>query len=251
MGQKLSVVVITLDEEEDIRACLESVAWADEIVIGDSGSRDRTLEICREFTDHVYVDEWRGFGAHKNLCVSRTTCPWVLSLDADERVSPGLRDEIRAVLDADGPLDGYRVPRRSYFLGTWIRHGGWYPGYTVRLFRRDRGRFLARAVHEAVTVDGRVGTLRGHLEHYTYRSLSEFVRRMDRYSALAALELHRGGHRFAFRDLCLHPPLTFLKMYLLQRGFLDGAQGLIVAGLYAAYAWVKYAKLWELERKNP
>jgi len=245
---RLSVTVICLDEAAEIGACLESARFADEIVVCDSGSQDATPEICRRYTSRVFTDPWRGFAAHKNLALERATGDWILSLDADERVRPELAEEIRAVLADPAAADGYTVPRRNHFLGQWIRHGGWYPDRTVRLFRRGRGRFLPRAVHESVRVEGRVGALRGALEHYTYRSLSAYLARMDRYSGLAAAELWQAGRRARLADLSFRPVATFLRMYLLQAGFRDGRAGLVLAGLYAAQTLAKYAKLWELER---
>jgi len=244
----LSVTIICLNEADDIRACLDSVRWADEIVVCDSGSTDGTLEICRERGARVFVDAWRGFSAHKNLAIERATAEWILSLDADERVPPELAREIQAVVRDPQAADGYTVARRNYFLGQWIRHGGWYPDRTVRLFRRGRGRFLPRAVHEAIQVEGTTGEFVEPLEHFTYRSLSEYLQRMDRYSSLAAEELWNAGRRARVSDLCLRPPAMFLRMYLLQQGVRDGVAGLVLAGLYAAQTLAKYAKLWEKER---
>lgn len=248
MKQSISVIIITLNEEDQIRPCLESVKWADEVVVCDSGSTDKTLEVCREYTDRAYVDEWQGFGAQKNLCLDRASHPWVLSLDADERVTPPLRAAIERVLEDEGALDGYYIPRKNFFLGHWIRHCGWYPDYVLRLFRREKGGFTERAVHETVKVHGKVGYLEEPLEHYTYRSISDYLERMDRYSSLAAGELYRGGRKAGPLDLLLRPPFTFLRMYLLQGGFLEGWRGLLLAGLYACYTFAKYTKLWEMER---
>jgi glycosyltransferase involved in cell wall biosynthesis len=247
---KLSVIIICLNEQEKIRACLESVAWADEIVVCDSGSRDETLGISRQYTDRIFTDPWRGFGAHKNLALERATHPWVLSLDADERVTPALAGRIRDVLAGEAPADGYYIPRQNFFLGRWIRHGGWYPDYVLRLFRRARGRFRERAVHEAVEVNGRTGYLAEPLEHYTYDSVSAFVQRMDRYSGLAAEELRRAGVRLRPWDLLVRPFHAAVRMYLLKGGFRDGMPGLVLAGLYGAYTFAKYVKLWELEAKG-
>jgi len=241
----LCVTIVCRNEAQEIGACLESVRWADEIVVCDSGSTDGTLEICRGYTDRLYVDPWRGFSGHKNLALERATQEWVFSLDADERVTPALAAEIREVLADAGARDGYTVPRKNYFLGQWIRHGGWYPDRTVRLVRRGKGSFQPRAVHEAMRVDGSVGQLRHPFDHFTYRSLSAYLQRMDRYSTLAADELWQGGRRARISDLCLRPPATFLRMYLLRAGFRDGTAGLILAGLYAAQTLAKYAKLWE------
>ena len=250
MRAPLSVIIIALDEEQNIRACLESVRWVDEIVVCDSGSRDKTLEICREFTDRVYVDAWRGFGAHKNLCLDRAIHSWVFSLDADERVTPALRAAIEQVLADDEAMDGYDVPRQNFFLGRWIRSSGWYPDRVLRLFRKAKGRFRERAVHETVEIDGRVGHLEEPLEHHTYRTISEYLERMDRYSGLAAVELYREGRQAGLADVAFRPSLTFLRMYLLQGGFREGRSGLILAGLYACYTFAKYAKLWEMQRRG-
>lgn len=248
MRSPISVAIITLDEEQNIRACLESVKWAEEIVVCDSGSQDRTLEIAEGYGARIFQDEWRGFAGHKNLAVERCRRPWVLSLDADERVTDALRQEIEGVLADPTARDGYLVPRRSYFLGRWIRRCGWYPDESVRLFRRDRGRFAERSVHEAVVVEGRLGRLRAPLEHYTYDSISAFLCRMDRYSTLAAEDLHRTGRSAHLPDLLARPLWTFFRMFVLRGGWQEGWRGLVLSGLYASYAFSKYAKLWEMER---
>ncbi len=248
MAAPLSVAIITLNEERNIRPCLESVKWAAEVVVCDSGSVDRTLSVAAEYGARTFQDPWRGFSAHKNLAVTRCTQPWILVLDADERVTAALQAEIEQALEAGGPYDGYSLARKNFFLGKWIRHGGWYPDRTIRLFRRGRGRFLPRPVHEALEVDGRIGMLRVALEHYTYASVGDFLRRMDRYAALASEELFTKGRRTRVSDVTVRPAWTFLRMYLFQRGFLDGWRGLLLAGLYASYTLAKYASLWERER---
>ncbi|MGD0265398.1 MAG: glycosyltransferase family 2 protein [Candidatus Methylomirabilota bacterium] len=248
MRSPISVAIITLNEEGNIRACLESVKWADEIVICDSGSTDRTLVIASEYGACTFQDAWRGFAAHKNLAVERCSHAWVLVLDTDERVTPTLHEEIEAVLVDPAARDGYLIPRRSYFLGQWIRRCGWYPDETIRLFRRGRGRFAERAVHEAVVLDGPPGRLTAPLEHFTYDSISAFLRRMDRYSTLAAEELERAGRSPHAWDLVGRPAWTFLRMFLLQGGWREGWRGLVLSGLYAGYAFSKYAKLWERTR---
>lgn len=248
MRASISVAIITLNEEERIRACLESVKWADEIVVCDSGSTDRTLAVAAEYSAKTYHDEWRGFAGHKNLAVERTSNPWVLVVDADERVTPALREEIERLLVDPEALDGYLVPRRSYFLGQWIRGCGWYPDETIRLFRRGRGRFTERAVHEAVVVEGHVGRLSAPLDHFTYDSVSAFLQRMDRYSTLGAEELKQAGRSARMFDLLARPAWTFLRMVCLQGGWREGWRGVVLSGLYAAYAFSKYAKLWERER---
>jgi glycosyltransferase involved in cell wall biosynthesis len=242
---RLSVVVVTKNEEDRLRACLESVVWADEIVVVDAESEDKTVAIAREFTDRVVVRPWPGYATQKNAALDLATGDWVLSLDADEVVSGALRTEIAAVLTADGPGDGYAVPRRNIFWGRWVRHGGLYPDWQVRLFRRGRGRFGARAVHESVTVEGRVERLGGHLEHRSYRDLSDFLARADRYATLAADEAVARGRRAGAMDLVLRPLGRFLGMYVIGRGFLDGWRGFLLAALYAYYVLIRSAKIWE------
>jgi glycosyltransferase involved in cell wall biosynthesis len=246
---RLSVVVVTLNEEERLRTCLESVAWADEIVVVDAESHDKTAQIAREFTDRVLVRPWPGFAAQKNFGLEQASGEWLLSLDADEEVSGELRDEAKARLHA-AAVDGYAVPRRNVFLGQWIRHGGLYPDWQVRLFRRGRGRFVARDVHESVQVDGPVGRLAGHLVHRSYRDLSDFFERANRYSTLAAGDLLRQGRTARARELLLRPVARFVSMYVARRGFLDGRKGLLLAALYAYYVFMRTAKVWEVTRRR-
>jgi len=248
--EKLSVTVITLNEENEIGDCLESVSWADEIVVVDSGSSDRTVEIAKKFTDKVVYHPWAGYAAQKNWAMEQASHPWILSLDADERVSPELREEIERLLESSPRSVGYRVPRKNFFLGRWIRHGGWSPDYVLRLFRRDSGRFAERKVHESVTVQGEIGMLQSPLAHYTYRSMADYFQRMDRYSTLAAEEMFEAGKRANFIDLLLRPCGTFLKMFLLRQGFRDGMDGFLLGRLYSIYTFAKYAKLYKMGRRN-
>jgi len=242
---RLSVVVVTLNEAERLRACLESVAWADEIVVVDAESDDKTATIAREFTDRVVVRPWPGYAAQKNTAIELATGDWILSLDADEVVSTELAADVGRILTANGPADGYAVPRRNIFWGRWVRHGGLYPDWQVRLFRRTRGRFAARAVHESVSVDGRVERLAGHLEHRSYRDLGDFLARADRYATLAATEAVAQGRRAGVGDLVLRPLGRFVVMYVVRGGFLDGWRGFLLASLYAYYVLIRAAKIWE------
>ena len=242
---RLSVALVTRNEEDRLRACLESVVWADEIVVVDAESEDKTVAIAQEFTDRVVVRPWPGYAAQKNTALDLATGDWVLSLDADEVVSPELRAEIARVLAADGPADGYTVPRRNIFWGRWVRHGGLYPDRQLRFFRRGRGRFVARAVHESVRVEGRVEPADGHLEHRSYRDVSDFLARADRYSTLAAEEAVAQGRRARVSDLLLRPVGRFLAMYVVQGGVLDGWRGFLLATLYAYYVLIRSAKIWE------
>jgi len=246
---RVSVVVITLNEEDRIRESLASVAWADEIVVVDAGSEDKTVALAREFTDHVLIHPWQGFAAQKNFGIEHATGDWILSLDADEQVESALRAEIAAVLAAPDARDGYRIARRNIMWGRWIRHGRLYPDWQLRLFRRGRGRFVERAVHESVQVEGRVGSLTAPLLHHSYRDVGDFLRRADRYSTLAADDWVRSGQPFHRRQLVLAPLGRFVSMYVLHRGFLDGWRGFLLAVLYAYYVFIRSAKIWERVRQ--
>jgi glycosyltransferase involved in cell wall biosynthesis len=246
--QTCSAVVITWNEEERLRACLTSLAWLDEIVVVDAESQDKTVEVAREFTDRIIVRPWAGFAAQKNFAVDQARGQWILSVDADEEVSVELREEIEVVLSEASSAVGYALPRRNIFWDRWIRHGGLYPDWQMRLFQKGRGRFVQRAVHESVEVDGRLARLRGPLLHKSYRSIGEFLERANRYSSLAADDLARSGTRVGAGQLILRPLGRFLGMYVLRRGFLDGIPGLLLAGLYAYYVFIRCAKLWEKTR---
>jgi glycosyltransferase involved in cell wall biosynthesis len=245
---RLSVTIIAWNEEERLRACLDSVAWADEIIVVDAESTDKTTALAREFTDRVWVRPWPGFAAQKNFALEQATCPWILSLDADERLTPELAARIRQILADDGPADGYSIPRRNVFWGAWVRHGGLYPDYQLRLFRRGAGRFVADLVHESVRVTGRVDTLAEALLHQSYRDLEDFVRRSNRYSTLAADDWIRRRRHVSIPALVLKPLGRFLSMYIVQRGFLDGWRGFVLAVLYAEYVFLRTAKAWEARR---
>ncbi|MBM4286656.1 MAG: glycosyltransferase family 2 protein [Deltaproteobacteria bacterium] len=242
----LSVTIITHNEEKNIIPCLESAQWADEIVVLDSNSTDRTVELARQYTDRVFSVPWQGFGKNKNQAIDEARMQWIFVLDADERLSPALRQEITAIVQADGPADGYRVPRRNHFCGRFIKRLGWYPDYSIRLFRKANGRFVEREVHESVVINGRIGTLQHPMLHYTYTSVSDFVLRLDRYSGLAAQELLKQGKKPVFGELLWRPFLTFLKLYFLQLGFLEGRDGYTLAFLYSTYTFLKYYKFREL-----
>ena len=242
----VSAILITKNEARNVEACLASLGFAEEIVVVDSGSTDGTEALCRRDPRvRWHSEEWKGFGAQKNSALDKASGPWVFSIDADERVTPELAEEISRLDPGEAPYAGYRVPRRSFFGNRWVRHGGWYPDHSIRLWRKDAGRFEDRSVHEAVRVSGPVGTLRGDLLHYTYRDTSDFVNRMNRYSSLGAGELLRQGKRATTLDLVVRPPFTFFKMFVLRLGFLDGRLGLRLAVLYTMYTFAKYAKAWE------
>ena len=246
---KVSAYVIAYNDEPNMRACLESVAWADELIVVDSHSTDATEKISREFTDKVYQHVFKGFGRLRNEAVAHTSHDWVFSLDTDERATPELRDEIVNVLGRGPKADAYFVPRRNYFLGRWIRQAGWYPDYRQpQLFHKGRFRYRDQAVHEGFEVRGKVGYLKEHVVQYPFRDVDHYLEKMDRYADLMARRMADEGRRFHVHQLLTHPFFTFFKMYLWRRGLLEGMPGLILAGLYAYYAFVKYARLWELQR---
>jgi glycosyltransferase involved in cell wall biosynthesis len=252
MMEEISVVIITKNEERNIRECLESVKWADEIVVVDNDSTDHTLSICKEYGARIFQEEWKGYSGQKNSAIAKAINEWVLNLDADERVSPELRREMQKGLEGNQTADGYRIPRKNFFLGRWIRHCGWYPDLNLRFFRKSRGRFGERAVHERVELQGKVLTLTHPIIHETYRSLSDFLQRMDRYSTLAAQEMHQQGRKFRLIDVIFRPPFTFLQMYFLRAGFLEGYLGFVLSVLYSYYTFAKYIKLKELRKsENP
>ncbi len=246
----VSVVVTTKNEEHNIRDCLASAAWADEIIVCDSGSADRTCKIAAEFTPNVVQHEYINPAKQKNWIFPQASCEWVFSLDADERITPELRGAIQKIVAAAGPHDGYRVRRKTWFLGRPIRHCGWGRDYPLRLFRRDRGRCPPREVHEAIVVDGSIGQIEAPLEHHTDRDLRSYFEKFDRYSTWAAADLFRRGVRARWWHLLLKPPLKFLTLYVLKLGFLDGFHGLLLSGLTAMGTFARYAKLWEMNRKG-
>lgn len=244
----LSVIVIALNQEANIPDCLASVSFADEIVVVDTGSTDRTVELARAGGARVLATTWRGFAGTKNFALDQARGDWVFSLDTDERVSETLKEEILAVVRSDGPLTGYRAPRKNYFGGRWVRRLGWYPDYVLRLWRRGRGRFRDREVHEEVEVAGPVGVLQNPLDHYSYRNLEEYAARQDRYARLAAAEMAKRGRRPRPGELWWRPFLAFLKLYVLKQGFLEGSLGLALAKAGSRYNYLKYHYLRELSQ---
>ena len=243
---KISVSLITLNEEDNIRPCLESVKWADEIVLVDSFSTDRTLEIASEYTDRILQREWVGINDQRQYALEQCANDWVLCVDADERVTPELRDEILSLFaDEEPSCDGFSIPRRTYFLGRWIRHCGWYPGYKLRLFLKTKGRFGDNDPHDQVLLDGKVEKLKGDLLHFTYRDLSHNVRTINSFTTTRATRLHKKGAGSGVLDLTLRPILRFFQQYILRGGFLDGMPGLIICGMSAFSVFLRQAKVWE------
>jgi glycosyltransferase involved in cell wall biosynthesis len=227
---------------------LESVGWADEIVVVDSYSTDDTREIASAFTDKIHQLRWSGFGPAKEYAKGKATGDWILSVDADEVVSEKLREEIQRIVESQGSLNGYFIPRRSNFLGRWMQHGGWYPDLVLRLFKKEKGSFTDRVVHEEVRVSGRTGRLRNDLLHYTDPDFDHYLKKLNRYTSLDALRLFREGSRAGVLDVLFRPVLAFVKMYFFKLGFLDGLPGLILAVSSSFHVFSKYVKLWQLRK---
>ena len=243
----LSVVIITFNEEANLARTLTSVAWADETVVVDSGSTDRTREVAESFHAKFHIEPWKGFAAQKNSALAKATGDWILSLDADEEVEPALADEIRTVLAANPSVVGFWIPRKNFFLGRWVKHGGFYPDPKLRLIRRGAGKFEERLVHEDLRVEGTTASLRYNLLHHAYPRIEDYLEHMNRYSSLGAeMVVAKGTVRFSAIDIVLRPVATFLYNYFIRLGFLDGREGLLLHLNHAVYVSWKYAKAWEL-----
>ena len=244
---KVSAVVIAYNDEPNMHSCLASLDWVDELIVVDSYSTDATAQISRQYTDKVFQYEFQGFGRLRNDAISHATHEWVFSLDTDERSTDVIRDEIRQRLN-DGPdADAYFVPRQNYFLGRRIKHCGWYPDYRQpQFFHKGRMHYKEDLVHESFELNGKVGYFQAHVDQYPFRDIDQYLMKMDRYSSLRAKVIQKDGRRFRVHQLVSRPLYTFLKMYVLRLGILDGMPGLILSGLYTYYTFVKYAKLWEL-----
>jgi glycosyltransferase involved in cell wall biosynthesis len=240
---RLSAIIITRNEAANIGDCLDSVAFCDERIVVDSGSTDGTLIIAKEKGARVAFREWSGFGAHKNYALSLAQGDWVLSIDADERVTPELVEAIKAVVES-GDADGYEVPRRSTFCGREMRHSGWFPDRVLRLFRRGKARFSDDVVHERVICEGKVARLKAPLMHYPVARLEDAIRRMDGYSTLGAQKSVASDRKVSFFTGIAHGAFTFLRIYVLRLGFLDGAAGFLLAVANAEGTYYRYMKAW-------
>jgi glycosyltransferase involved in cell wall biosynthesis len=239
---KISATIITFNEERNIARVIESLRCCEEILVLDSGSNDRTVEIAGKLGARVEEASWHGYAAQKNIAAELATHDWILSLDADESLSEALEAEIWHIKKAGAKYQGYTMPRMAQYLGRWILHSGWYPDRKVRLFDRRKARWVGEFVHESVKVDGPVGHLESNLLHFTCSSLSEHLRTMDSYTTLAAQEMVTRGQSLGFARLLLDPPWTIFRTYVLKLGFLDGIEGLTIAYMAGLYNFVKYAK---------
>ncbi len=261
----LSVAIVAMDEEANIGRTLASVRWADEIVLVDSGSKDRTCEIAREHGARVIVEPWRGYVAQKQYAIELCTKDWVLLLDADEEISPGLADEIRGAIATSklansttgdpNAVNGYWLPRKNLFLGRWMRHGGFYPDPKLRLFRRGQGFVTGHDPHDrcelVAGVPQKTRQFRNAMVHYTYPNLTLYLGHMNRYSSLGAQLAVAKGHRsFSVINIVVRPLFTFIYNYFLRLGFLDGREGLLLHLYHSVYVSWKYAKAWEMGRER-
>jgi len=246
---RLSVCIICKNEAQNIKRCLDSITWADEIIVVDSMSSDDTLKIAGQYTDSVFQRAWTGYADQKNVALSKAHGDWVLSLDADEAITPLLKEEIMAEIARPATKDGYRMPRRSFYQGRWIDHSGFYPDRQLRLFRREKGRWVGGRVHERVEIEGEIGQLKNDILHYPYQGLiSGQLKTVDHFSGLIAADMHENGKRFHLLLLLFRPLFKFLEVYLLKKGFLDGLPGLIIATTSAYALFVRYVKIRELEK---
>lgn len=243
---RLSVIIIAKNEAERIEECLRSVAWADEIIVVDSGSSDETVQISKRYTDRVYLVPWRGFGRQKQAAVDLASNEWILNIDCDERMTPELADEIRAILAADNSVTAYSVPRRTFIGNKEIKHCGWYPDRTVRLFRRSKAQYSDSMVHERVEVSGSTNDCSGHLLHFSFSGIGPMLTKTNLYSDLSAGQMFDAGRSCSFFDLTIKPLAAFLKTYCIKAGVLDGIEGLTVSLTTALVTYAKYAKLREL-----
>ncbi len=239
---KISATIITFNEERNVPRVIESLRCCDEILVLDSGSNDRTVELATKLGARVVEASWHGYAAQKNIAAELAAHDWILSLDADESLSEALEAEIWHIKKSGPKFDGYTMPRLAQYLGRWILHGGWYPDRKIRLFDKRKAKWVGEFVHESVKVNGTVGHLNSNLLHFTCNSLSEHLRVMDSYTTLAAQELVSRGRNPGFGSLLFDPPWTFLSTYVLKLGFLDGVEGLSIAYMAALYNFVKYSK---------
>lgn len=251
----ISALIIARDEAENVVPCLQSLrGLADEVVMAvDARTADRTLDLALEQGARAYPAEWKGYGPTKNEALDRVSGDWVLWLDADERMTPELAEEIRKLVSGDTAEAAFQVPRKAFFLGKWIRHCGWYPGYVARLFKRNRARFSDKPVHEGLVIEGRTGRLRNPLLHYTDPDLGHYLAKLNSYTDLAAGELHAKGRRPETLDPVIRPFWFFVRSYFFRLGFLDGTEGLILSvlsGYSVMFKYLKLRELWENAEKS-
>lgn len=247
----ISAIIITKNEELNIWECLNSLKWVDEIVVVDAGSTDKTIDIAKEFTKKIFIRQWDGYGAAKNFALEKCTSDWIFWIDADERATPELQNEIQIFINSNNQdYCALSMPRRANFLGKWINHCGWYPGRIIRIFRRSKGYFTDNKVHERLEVKGKIFRLKSDLLHYTDPTLEHYLNKLNKYTSLAAEDLVESKKKFSIIKMLVNPVWTFIRMYFIKLGFLDGVPGLILSFQSSYYVFTKYAKMWEQTNKT-
>jgi len=246
----LSVTIICKNEEKNIEDCLKSVSWADEIIVVDSRSSDKTIEIAKRYTDRVFNREWEGYASQRSFALKEAKNEWIFPLDADERCTKELKEEILSIINNPNTSEnGFWIPRKNFFLNHWLKHSGWYPGYQMRLFRKDKTSVADRLVHEGYEVEAKTGKLKSDILHYTVNSISDYMNKVNNYSTLQALE-KSGRGKVKFSDLFLRPLAAYLQQYFLQGGFLDGIPGLMAVNFHVMTNMLTYMKIWEMQKKT-
>jgi len=245
---RISVVIITKNEERNIGECLESVKWADEIIVVDAKSTDKTVEIAKRYTGNVFIKPWSGFGPQKNWGISKAQHEWIFIIDADERVTPELKDEILATISEPTEIAAFQVPRRNFLLGKWFKYKGEYPNYQLRLFKKGRAWYNNVQIHENLIVDGQIGYLKNSLLHFAVNSIEDYFKKFNQYTTLAAIEKSkRKKAKVKIWDLLFRPMATFIKMYFIKQGFRHGKEGFIFSSLDSFFTYVKYLKLSDIQ----
>ena len=249
---KFSTIVITYNEEENIRECLESLKWCDEIIVVDSKSKDKTVDIAREFTNNIISVDNLSFGGKRNLGIEKSAGEWILWLDADERVTEDLKNEIIQIINnASNDFEAFYINRKSFFINKFIKHCGWYPDYKLRLFKKSTGiKFDTAKVHETAVYSGKTGRLRSEIIHLTDKTFEHYINKLNSYTTLSAEELYKANKRASFFAIIFRPVFTFFKMYFLKLGVLDGYMGLVLCTLSGIHVMVKYSKLYYLNKNN-
>lgn len=247
----ISVAIIAQNEEDNISNCIKSVNWAEEIVVIDGGSTDKTIEICKELGARVIEHSWPGHIQQKNYAIDRCSGDWILSLDADERASEEMAEFIKQLFKSGEPeQDGYYFPRKVFYLGKWINHSGWYPDYKLRLFRKDRARWTGYNPHDRIELEGKSKKAKVDILHYPYKSLTDHLDRINSYTTIMAGELRDKGKKSNLLKIIFNPYFRFLRAYFLKLGFLDGFHGIIISIISSYYVFLKYLKLWELQHQQ-
>ncbi|MDP1678166.1 MAG: glycosyltransferase family 2 protein [Bacteroidota bacterium] len=243
----ISVIVITKNEEKNIKRCLQSVKWANEIIVVDAESTDKTVEIARSLNATIIVKRWEGFAVQKEFAMHQAANEWIFSLDADEEVTNELKEEILQTIELPHALNGYEVPRKSFFLDRWIKNGGWYPGYQLRLLKKSKARMNHRPVHEGFLIEGLIGTLKADINHYTYDSLYQYIEKMNSYSSLDVMNKLASGRTIRWYHFILNPLSVFLRMFVSLHGYRDRMYGFLLAYYSALHTLAIYAKSWEYQ----